>query len=133
MEPPEVHGKRSSATIAPLEMLFETTRGQVVPLSPRLARLYGRLRMPLPRARPYVFSNFVTTLDGVVSFNTKGHASGGDISGFNIQDRMVMAQVRSSSIVARSGRPQPSFRSSRMNIVVCAKRWASRGRRSTLS
>ncbi len=50
--------------------------------------------MPLPRARPHVFSNFVTSLDGVVSLNTKGHASGGDISGFSAQDRMVMGLLR---------------------------------------
>ena len=78
----------------PLETLFETKRGRVLPLPPRLARLYGRLRMPLSRARPHVFSNFVTSLDGVVSLNTKGHASGGDISGFSAQDRMVMGLLR---------------------------------------
>jgi riboflavin biosynthesis pyrimidine reductase len=50
--------------------------------------------MPLPRKHPHVFSNFVTTLDGVVSFNTRGHASGGDISGFSAQDRMVMGLLR---------------------------------------
>jgi riboflavin biosynthesis pyrimidine reductase len=50
--------------------------------------------MPLPRSHTHVFSNFVTTLDGVVSFNTKGHASGGDISGFSAQDRMVMGLLR---------------------------------------
>jgi len=66
----------------------------VLPLPPKLARLYGCLRMPLPRTHPHVFSNFVTTLDGVVSLNTKGHASGGDISGFSAQDRMVMGLCR---------------------------------------
>lgn len=50
--------------------------------------------MPLPRSHPHVFSNFVTTLDGVVSLNAKGHASGGDISGFSAQDRMVMGLLR---------------------------------------
>lgn len=50
--------------------------------------------MPLPRAQPHVFSNFVSTLDGVVSLKTKGHASGGDISGFSAQDRMVMGLLR---------------------------------------
>ena len=75
----------------PLETLFEAKHGKALPLPPRLARLYGRLRMPLMRARPYVISNFVTTLDGVVSLNEKGHASGGDISGFSAEDRMVMA------------------------------------------
>lgn len=50
--------------------------------------------MPGSRARPHVFSNFVSTLDGVVSLNVKGHASGGDISGFSAQDRMVMGLLR---------------------------------------
>jgi len=36
----------------------------------------------------------VTTLDGVVSLNAKGHVSGGDISGFSAQDRMVMGLLR---------------------------------------
>ncbi|HEV2008220.1 MAG TPA: dihydrofolate reductase family protein [Burkholderiales bacterium] len=80
--------------LAPLETLYETKRGKPLPLPPRLARLYGRLCMPLARARPYVISNFVTTLDGVVSLNEKGHASGGDISGFSAQDRMVMGLLR---------------------------------------
>lgn len=83
-----------SVTLAPLTTLFETKRGKALPLPPRLARLYGCLRMPLPRSHPHVFSNFVTTLDGVVSLNTKGHASGGDISGFSAQDRMVMGLLR---------------------------------------
>src|SRR5512132_4332523 len=83
-----------SASLAPLTTLFETRRGRALPLPPKLARLYGCLRVPLPRTRPYVFSNFVTTLDGVVSLNTKGHASGGDISGFSAQDRMVMGLMR---------------------------------------
>ena len=80
--------------LAPLETLYETKRGTVLPLPPRLARLYGRLRMPLGRARPHLISNFVTTLDGVVSLNVKGHASGADISGWSAQDRMVMGLLR---------------------------------------
>jgi len=82
------------AALASLQTLFETKRGKVLPLPPRLARLYGCLRMPLPRSHTHVFSNFVTTLDGVVSLNAKGHASGGDISGFSAQDRMVMGLLR---------------------------------------
>src|SRR5450759_1293389 len=82
------------ATLASLKTLFETKRGKVLPLPPNLARLYGCLRMPLPRSHPHGFSNFVTTLDGVVSLNAKGHASGGDISGFSAQDRMVMGLLR---------------------------------------
>lgn len=82
------------AVLTPLQTLVETKRGTVLPLPPRLARLYGGLRMPLPRSHTHVFSNFVTTLDGVVSLNAKGHASGGDISGFSAQDRMVMGLLR---------------------------------------
>jgi riboflavin biosynthesis pyrimidine reductase len=52
------------------------------------------LRIPSKRGHPHVFSNFVTTLDGVVSLNSPGHASGGDISGFSAQDRMVMGLLR---------------------------------------
>lgn len=82
------------AVLAPLTTLFESRRGQLLPLPPRLARLYGALRIPQPRSHPYVFSNFVSTLDGVVSLNVKNHASGGDISGFSAQDRMVMGLLR---------------------------------------
>lgn len=86
--------RRGLPTLAPLETLYERKRGKTLPLPPRLARLYGRLRMPLTRSRPYVISNFVTTLDGVVSLNVKEHASGGDISGFSAQDRVVMGLLR---------------------------------------
>jgi riboflavin biosynthesis pyrimidine reductase len=36
----------------------------------------------------------VSTLDGVVSLQARGHAGGADISGFSIQDRMVMGLLR---------------------------------------
>jgi riboflavin biosynthesis pyrimidine reductase len=80
--------------LASLDTLFETKRGKVLPLPPNLARLYGCLRMPLPRSHPHVFSNLATTLDGVVSLSAKGHSSGADISGFSAQDRMVMGLLR---------------------------------------
>ncbi|MBK8120032.1 MAG: dihydrofolate reductase family protein [Sulfuritalea sp.] len=86
--------RSGSAPLASLKTLFASKRGKVLPLPPKLARLYGCLRMPMPRAHPHVISNFVTTLDGVVSLNVKGHASGGDISGFSAQDRMVMGLLR---------------------------------------
>src|SRR5712691_2320156 len=86
--------RRASPALAPLETLHEAKRGVVLPLPPGLARLYGRLRMATARTRPHVFSNFATTLDGVVSLNVKGHESGGDISGFSAQDRMVMGLLR---------------------------------------
>ena len=86
--------QRGTRSLESLETLFETKRGTGLPLTPNLARLYGCLRMPRPRARPHVISNFVTTLDGIVALQTKGHSGGGDISGFDAQDRMVMGLLR---------------------------------------
>ena len=82
------------ATRAALKTLVETKPDKVLPLPPNLARLYGCLRVPLPRSHPHVFHNFVTTLDGVISLNAKGHANGTDSSGFSAQDRIVMALLR---------------------------------------
>ena len=78
----------------PLESLFEIGRGAALPLPPDLAHLYGRLAFPLHPGRMYVIGNFVTTLDGVVALNETGHAGGGDISGSNAHDRMVMGLLR---------------------------------------
>ncbi|HEX3914416.1 MAG TPA: dihydrofolate reductase family protein [Steroidobacteraceae bacterium] len=91
--------------IAPLRTLLEAARGGVLPLSPTLARLYGTLRLPLPRSGCLVISNFVSTLDGVVSLQVKGHGGGGDISGFSAQDRMVMGLLRAAvdAVVVGSG------------------------------
>lgn len=83
-----------ASPLTPLVTLFEWTGGRALPLPARLAHLYGSLRMPLAGERPHVISNFVTTLDGVVSLNVKGHASGSDINGFSVQDRMVMGLLR---------------------------------------
>lgn len=79
---------------AKLATLFAKTRGKPLPLPPRLARLYGEFRMPVPRGRSLVFGNFVSTLDGVVSLKVPGHEGGGDISGFNTEDLMVMGLLR---------------------------------------
>jgi riboflavin biosynthesis pyrimidine reductase len=85
---------QKSPVIAPLETLLQTSHGRSLPLPPRLVRLYGAFRLPVPRSRPYVYSNFVSTIDGVVSLRARGHAAGGDISGFSIEDRMVMGLLR---------------------------------------
>jgi riboflavin biosynthesis pyrimidine reductase len=83
-----------SPTLRPLKTLWTGKQGKALPLSARLARLYGNFRLPQAGSLPYIFSNFVTTLDGVVSLRARGHAAGGDISGFNAQDRMVMGLLR---------------------------------------
>jgi riboflavin biosynthesis pyrimidine reductase len=85
---------RNQANLSPLETLFDAKRGRALKLTPNLLRLYGNLRMPQARSPQYVFSNFVSTLDGVVSLQVRGHAGGADISGSSIQDRMVMGLLR---------------------------------------
>ena len=100
-----VSHKRRSLQFAALRTLIETTRGSALPLPAKLSRLYGAFRLPTPRARLHVFSNFVSTLDGVVSLQVKGHSGGGDISGFSGQDRMVMGLLRSvaDAVIVGSG------------------------------
>ena len=82
------------SALAPLQDLFDPTTGDDVPLPSALASLYGRLPMPRQAARPHVVGNFVTSLDGVVSLGIPGKAGGGEISGFNPHDRMVMGLLR---------------------------------------
>src|SRR5579863_1616831 len=83
-----------SHTLAPLKSVWTLNQGEPVPLPPRLTRLYGRFRLPATGTGPHIFSNFVTTLDGVVSLHVRGHANGQDISGCNEQDRLVMGLLR---------------------------------------
>jgi riboflavin biosynthesis pyrimidine reductase len=57
--------------------------------------IYGSdWRLPGERARAYVYSNFVLSRDGRVSFNEPGHMSGGEVSGFSEHDRWLMALLR---------------------------------------
>src|SRR5271170_7693674 len=94
---------QDQAKLSPLETLFETKHGRALRLTPNLLRLYGNLRIPQARSRQYIFSNFVTSLDGVVSLQARGHVGGGDISGFSIQDRMIMGLLRATADVVIVG------------------------------
>jgi riboflavin biosynthesis pyrimidine reductase len=69
----------------------------VLPLA--LRTLYdGDLYFPPSAAeRPYVIGNFVSTLDGVVSYAIPGKAGGGEISGLNAGDRFIMGLLRASA------------------------------------
>jgi riboflavin biosynthesis pyrimidine reductase len=82
------------SALAPLQDLLDVTSGDDLPLPGELTRLYGRLRMPTHPARPHVIGNFVSSLDGVVSLGIPGKSGGGEISGFNPHDRMVMGLLR---------------------------------------
>jgi riboflavin biosynthesis pyrimidine reductase len=50
-----------------------------------------------PATRPIVIANFVSTLDGVVSFEMKGKSGGSTISGSNPADRFIMGLLRASA------------------------------------
>jgi riboflavin biosynthesis pyrimidine reductase len=64
-------------------------------LPERLREAYGSdLAIPLRFDRPTVISNFVSTLDGVVSYNNAEAKGGGEISGFFKPDTFVMGLLR---------------------------------------
>lgn len=83
----------------PMETLFETERGEVLPLTGELARIFAPLRLAISSriSRPYVIGNMVTTLDGVVALNSAGYMSGGDISGFNLYDQAMVGLLRAAA------------------------------------
>jgi riboflavin biosynthesis pyrimidine reductase len=89
--------------LLPIETLIESSSGPVLSLPPQLAHLYGVFRMRSPRTGFHVVSNFVSTLDGIVSLQVKGHSGGGDISGFSAQDRLVMGLLRAVADVVLVG------------------------------
>ena len=89
--------------LTPLEPLYEVDRGESVVLPSDLATLYGRLQFPPPGGRPYVISNFVSTLDGIVAFSEPGHTGGAPISGSNEHDLMVMGLLRAVADVVLVG------------------------------
>lgn len=94
-----------SAPLPPLETCFDASPGDDIPLPNELASVYGALRLPAHPERPHVISNFVTTLDGVTSWNEPGQSGGGEISGFNAHDRLVMGLLRavSDAVVVGAG------------------------------
>jgi riboflavin biosynthesis pyrimidine reductase len=88
---------------SPFEVFADEQPGEAVPLPEPLASIYGPLSFPV--RRPYVISNFVSTVDGVTSLAVPGHAAGGPISGFNEHDKMLMGLLRavSGAVVVGAG------------------------------
>ena len=80
--------------VRPLEQLYDGGGGEPLPLPSQLSGLYGELRLPGARRRPYVIANFVQSLDGVAALGIP-QTSGGQISGSNPQDRFTMGLLRS--------------------------------------
>ena len=71
-------------------------RGGALP--PDLARRYGAdLAIALRADRPTIVSNFVSTIDGVVAFDTEGRTGGREVSGASAPDRFLMGLLRATS------------------------------------
>jgi riboflavin biosynthesis pyrimidine reductase len=75
--------------LAPFEVLFEADTLPDYTLPADLKHLYGRLGFP----GPVVYSNFVSSLDGVVTLGSKPSA-GSVISGKYAADRFLMGLLR---------------------------------------
>src|SRR6266498_5285901 len=73
------------------ETLFD--RGEPSAIEYPAYRRYGKLGFPsIPSDRPWIYSNFVQSLDGIASFKGR-HATGGDISQLP-EDRWLMDLLR---------------------------------------
>ena len=86
--------------MTPIRTLVDLDQDKLKPcLTPALRDLYdGDLHFQTsPAERPFVFANFVSTLDGVVSYAVKGQASGSAISGSDPADRFIMGLLRASA------------------------------------
>ena len=80
--------------IPALEKLYDSDLRSSLPLPSELKGFYGGLSFPSHSGRPFVISNFVSTVDGVVTLDTPGKAVGDVISGSNEHDSIVMGLLR---------------------------------------
>jgi riboflavin biosynthesis pyrimidine reductase len=55
----------------------------------------GDWQFDAPTDRPYIYSNFVQSRDGRISFGIPGQSGGGDVSNFNLHDQWIMGLLRS--------------------------------------
>jgi riboflavin biosynthesis pyrimidine reductase len=84
--------------LAPFDVLVESPNaGPALPLPDELGTIYPELAFPPPHGRPYVISNFVSTLDGVVTLGLPGQSGGGEISGFDAHDQALMGLLRAAA------------------------------------
>ena len=100
--------KVTSADDWRIDRLFEApapdrqARGGSLP--PDLARRYGAdLAIPLRTDRPTIISNFVSTIDGVVAFDTEGRSGGQEVSGASTPDRFLMGLLRATADAVLNG------------------------------
>lgn len=87
-----------------LVTLFDAADAAALPLPDAISARYGGpLSLSVAPGRPFVFSNFVTSLDGVVSFDLPGQAQAGLISRSNDDDRYLLGLLRACADVVLVG------------------------------
>jgi riboflavin biosynthesis pyrimidine reductase len=85
------------------DIRFEALTGAEEPPATEAERHYGgALRLP-SRPKPYVFANFVSTLDGVASLGIHDGTDSSTISGSNTADRFLMGMLRAAADVVLIG------------------------------
>lgn len=94
-----------AASLPRLQTLVDSVAGRPLPLPAGLRDAYGGdLAFSFrPGAKAHVFANFVTTLDGLVSFGIPGATSARHISRGHPGDRMVMGILRAAADLVVSG------------------------------
>ena len=94
-----------------LSTLLERDAGEALPLPSALADRYGG-PLRVPSRDPWVFANFVSTLDGVVSYDVPGADKAAQVSEGHPDDRFVLALLRAvaDAVVVGAGtlRKEPS-------------------------
>lgn len=91
-----------------IDRLFDTAapagRVRGGPLPPDLALRYDAdLAIALRADRPTIVSNFVSTIDGVVAFDTEGRTGGREVSGASVPDRFLMGLLRATADAVLNG------------------------------
>lgn len=79
---------------SPYTVLFDEDDREGRPLPAGIEAIYGAWRLPAFESRPYIYSNFVMSQDGRVSFNVPGAAGGASVSRGNAHDQWLMGLLR---------------------------------------
>ena len=81
--------------MSPFQLLFTEEVTETSSLPDELRAIYpGDWHLPRTTSRPYIYSNFVTSRDGRISYNDPDHPGGGPVSLFSAHDRWLMALLR---------------------------------------
>jgi riboflavin biosynthesis pyrimidine reductase len=91
MQPVVITAENSFQSL--LEPMGSSLTSRGLPEAFRLA-YGGNWQFDAPLNRPYIYSNFVQSRDGRISFAIPGQAGGGDVSGFNLHDKWIMGLLR---------------------------------------